>query len=115
MEATGADLLSGYAGQILKSFGERVTVPLIFFLTGFLIPMFLNKIVKLGYFSLAVGLYIAVKKDIFIKIPLPQNLEKDTETQIENLLSAKKYKAIDELVYELYDLNVDEIEFIENK
>lgn len=67
MKATGADLISGYAGQILKTIGERVTVPLIFFLTGFLIPMFLNKFVKLGYFSLAIGQYIAVKKEVFIK------------------------------------------------
>ena len=68
MKSTGADLVSGYAGQILKSFGERVTVPLIFFLTGFLIPMFLSKIIKLGYFSLAVGQYIAVKKEVLIKV-----------------------------------------------
>jgi len=68
MQKTGADLISGYAGQILKSFGERLTVPLIFFLTGFLIPMFLNRIVKLGYFSLAVGQYIAVKKISFVKV-----------------------------------------------
>ncbi|MCL2139796.1 MAG: glycosyltransferase [Treponema sp.] len=66
MQNANADLVSGYAGQILKSAGERITVPLIFFLTGFLIPMFLNKIVKLGYFSLAVGQYIAVKKDVFL-------------------------------------------------
>ena len=67
MQNTGADLISGYVGQILKTFGESVTVPLIFFLTGFLIPMFLNKVVKLGYFSLAVGQYIAVKKETYIK------------------------------------------------
>ena len=65
---TGADFISGYVGQILKSFGERVTVPVMFFLTGFIIPMFLNEIVKLGYFSAAVGQYIAVKKDVFLKI-----------------------------------------------
>ncbi|MDR0495135.1 MAG: glycosyltransferase family 2 protein [Treponema sp.] len=62
-----ADLISGYAGQILKTFGERVTVPLIYFLTGFLIPMFLNKVVKLGYFSLAVGQYVVVKKEVFLQ------------------------------------------------
>jgi chlorobactene glucosyltransferase len=67
MENNKADLVSGYAGQILKTFGERVTVPVIYFLTGFLIPMFLNKVVKLGYFSLAVGQYIAVKKEVFLQ------------------------------------------------
>ena len=68
LENTGADFISGYVGQILKSFGERVTVPVMFFLTGFIIPMFLNKVVKLGYFSAAVGQYIAVRKDVFVKI-----------------------------------------------
>ena len=67
METNKADLISGYAGQILQTFGERVTVPLIYFLTGFLIPMFLNKVVKLGYFSLAVGQYVIVKKNVFLQ------------------------------------------------
>ena len=61
METTGADFISGYVGQILKTYGERVTVPLIFFLTGFLVPMFLGRFFKIGYLSLAVGQYLAVK------------------------------------------------------
>ena len=68
LKTTGADFISGYVGQILKSFGERVTVPVMFFLTAFVIPMFLNKIIKLGYFSAAVGQYIAVRKEVFKKI-----------------------------------------------
>jgi chlorobactene glucosyltransferase len=68
LKATGADLISGYVGQILKSFGEQITVPTMFFLTGFVIPMFLNKIIKIGYFSAAVGQYIAVLKETFDKI-----------------------------------------------
>ena len=67
LESSGADFISGYVGQVLHSFGEKVTVPLIFFLTGFLIPMFLSRIVKLGYFSLAVGQYVAVKRDVHVK------------------------------------------------
>ena len=67
MKSTGADLISGFAGQILKTFGESVTVPLIFFLSGFLIPMFLNRFVRLGYFSLAVGQYIVLKKEVLLK------------------------------------------------
>jgi len=66
MEARKADLISGYAGQILKTPGERITVPLIFFLTGFLIPMFLGKFLKNGYFSLAVGQFIVIKKDVLL-------------------------------------------------
>ena len=68
LETNKADFISGYVGQILKSFGEKVTVPIMFFLTGFIIPMFLNKLIKLGYFSAAVGQYIAVKKEVFKKI-----------------------------------------------
>jgi len=66
LQNTGADFISGYVGQILKTFGEQVTVPLIFFLTGFLIPIFLSKIVRLGYFSLAIGQYIVVKKNVYL-------------------------------------------------
>ena len=68
LESNKADFISGFVGQILKSFGEVVTVPAMFFLTGFVIPMFLNKVIKLGYFSAAVGQYIAVKKEVFTKI-----------------------------------------------
>jgi chlorobactene glucosyltransferase len=67
IEATKADLISGYVGQTLLTFGERITVPVIFFLTGFLIPMFLGKWIKSGYFSLAVGQYIIVKKHVLNK------------------------------------------------
>ena len=67
MEKTGAALISGYAGQVLKTAGERITVPLIFFLTGFLIPMFLGRFFKIGYFSLAVGQYIALDRETLIK------------------------------------------------
>ncbi|MDR2245218.1 MAG: glycosyltransferase family 2 protein, partial [Treponema sp.] len=37
-----ADMVSGYVGQIFCSFGEIATVPLMFFLTGFVIPLFIN-------------------------------------------------------------------------
>ncbi|MDR2211824.1 MAG: glycosyltransferase family 2 protein [Spirochaetaceae bacterium] len=68
LEANRCDFISGYVGQILKTLGERITVPIMFFLTGFIIPTFLNRLVKSGYFSAAVGQYIAIKKDAFIKI-----------------------------------------------
>ncbi|MDR3325648.1 MAG: glycosyltransferase [Spirochaetaceae bacterium] len=67
IEHTKADFISGFVGQILKSFGERVTVPVIFLLTGFVIPLFLNRFVRNGFFSAAVGQYIAIKRDVFVK------------------------------------------------
>ncbi|MDR2073083.1 MAG: glycosyltransferase family 2 protein [Spirochaetaceae bacterium] len=68
LEANRCDFISGYVGQTLKSLGERITVPVMFFLTGFIIPTFLNSLVKSGYFSAAVGQYIVIKKDAFANI-----------------------------------------------
>jgi chlorobactene glucosyltransferase len=38
-----ADMISGYIGQIILTFGERITVPLMYFLTGFITPLFLYR------------------------------------------------------------------------
>ena len=65
MEKTKADFISGYVGQVLLSFGEITTVPIMFLMTGFVIPMFLNRFIKLGYFSAAVGQYIVMKTKVF--------------------------------------------------
>jgi len=42
LQGLKADMISGYIGQIFKSFGEIITIPLMFFLTGFAIPLFLT-------------------------------------------------------------------------
>jgi chlorobactene glucosyltransferase len=60
-----ADMISGYVGQIFFTFGEIVTVPLMFFLTGFAIPLFLNRYTKLSWFSAAIGQFIVVRKTVF--------------------------------------------------
>jgi hypothetical protein len=49
-----------------------------------------------------------------IKFPIPKP-NKKIEQQIEKLLLTKKYKAIDLLIYQLYGLDEEEIEFIENQ
>jgi hypothetical protein len=46
-------------------------------------------------------------------IPLPKP-NKEIESEIEKLLEAKDYVAIDNLVYELYSLTEEEIEYIKN-
>jgi hypothetical protein len=59
------------------------------------------------------GATTVAQKDIFVKIPLPRNFDKQTEQKIEKFLSEKNYQKIDMLVYELYGLGKDESEFIE--
>jgi chlorobactene glucosyltransferase len=59
------DMVSGYVGQIFLSFGEVVTVPLMFFLTGFVIPLFINRFTRLTFFSSAIGQYIAIRRSVF--------------------------------------------------
>jgi len=65
MEGLKADMISGYIGQIFKSFGEIITVPLMYFLTGFIVPLFLNRFVKVSWFSAAIGQFIAVRRSVF--------------------------------------------------
>jgi len=64
LQGLNADLVSGYIGQIFLTFGEIVTIPLMFFLTGFAIPLFLNRFVKVPWFSAAIGQFIIVKRDV---------------------------------------------------
>ncbi|MDR3114994.1 MAG: glycosyltransferase [Treponema sp.] len=68
IQASQADFISGYVGQQLLSFGEKITVPLMFFLTGFIIPLGLNKYTKCNFFSAAIGQFIAIRKDVFMHI-----------------------------------------------
>jgi chlorobactene glucosyltransferase len=82
MEKTKADFVSGYVGQELLSLGEAITVPIMFFMTGFVIPMFLNRFVKLGYFSAAVGQYIVMKSRVFRDIEGYTNIRKKTTEDV---------------------------------
>jgi chlorobactene glucosyltransferase len=77
-----ADLVSGYVGQIFRSFGEIITVPLMFFLTGFAIPLFLNRYAKVPWFSAAIGQFIAVKKKVFDEIGGCETFKKKTSEDI---------------------------------
>jgi len=77
-----ADLISGYVGQKFESFGEIVTVPLMFFLTGFAIPLFLNRFIKTHWFSAAIGQFIAVKRTVFEAIGGCDSFKKRTSEDI---------------------------------
>jgi chlorobactene glucosyltransferase len=68
MTRSKADFVSGYVGQILQTFGEKITVPLMFFLTGFIIPLGINKLTRFGFFASAVGQFIVIKKEVFEQV-----------------------------------------------
>ena len=68
MQRLNADLVSGYIGQIFHTFGEIITVPLMFFLTGFAIPLFLNRYTRVPWFTAAIGQFIVVKRNVFVAI-----------------------------------------------
>ena len=77
-----ADMISGYVGQVILRFGEVVTVPIVFFLTGFVIPLFLNRYTKASCFSAAIGQFIAVRHNVFMAIGGCTSFKKKTSEDI---------------------------------
>jgi chlorobactene glucosyltransferase len=77
-----ADFISGYIKQDLLSLGERLTVPLMFFLTGFAIPIGFNRVFKNGTFAAAVGQFIAVRSDVFRRAGGFEPVKKKTSEDI---------------------------------
>lgn len=61
-----ADFISGYVYEEMETFGEKIVIPAMFMLTGFVVPIWLNNKIKFPILSTAVGQFIAVKKDSFI-------------------------------------------------
>jgi chlorobactene glucosyltransferase len=84
------DMLSGYIGQIFKTFGEIVTVPLMFFLTGFFIPLFLNRYTKLHFFSAAIGQFIMIRREVFNAIGGCESFKNKTSEDIYMARAVKK-------------------------
>jgi chlorobactene glucosyltransferase len=82
MEGLKADMISGYIGQIFGKFGEVITVPLMFFLTGFIIPLFINRFTRLSWFSAAIGQYIVIKSEVFRAIGGCEAFRKKTSEDI---------------------------------
>lgn len=60
-----ADMASGFIKQKLATFGEKITIPLMFMLTGFVLPLFLNRITNLKSTAVAIGQYIMIKRSVF--------------------------------------------------
>jgi chlorobactene glucosyltransferase len=82
IEGLKADMISGYIGQIFVKFGEVITVPLMFFLTGFIIPLFLNRFTRLSCFSAAIGQFIVIRRDVFNAIGGCEAFRKKTSEDI---------------------------------
>jgi chlorobactene glucosyltransferase len=80
--ALKADLISGYIGQVFEKFGEIITVPLMFFLTGFVIPLFMNRFTRFSCFSAAIGQYIVIKRTVFDAIGGCEVFRKKTSEDI---------------------------------
>jgi chlorobactene glucosyltransferase len=55
---------------------------MIYFLTGFVIPLFLNRFVKVHWFSAAIGQFIAVKREVFEAIGGCESFKKKTSEDI---------------------------------
>jgi len=82
MQFLKADMISGYIGQIFLKFGEIITVPLMFFLTGFVIPLFLNRFIKSNLFSAAIGQFIVIRHNVFKAIGYCESFKKKTSEDI---------------------------------
>jgi chlorobactene glucosyltransferase len=82
IKLNNADFISGYLKQNIESFGELITVPLMFFLTGFFVPVFLNRRTRIAGFSPAIGQYIAVRRDTFLRVGGFEAVKKKTSEDI---------------------------------
>jgi len=77
------DLISGYIGQIFGSLGEILTVPAMFFLGVFVIPLSFNRYVKkVNWFSAAIGQFIIIKRSVFDDIGGCEAFRKKTSEDI---------------------------------
>jgi chlorobactene glucosyltransferase len=83
MQKLKADMISGYIGQILLKFGEIITVPLMFCLTGFIIPISLNRFSRrLNIFSVAIGQFIVIRHEVFKAIGGCEAFKKKTSEDV---------------------------------
>ena len=65
LELHNADMLSGYIKEDIGSFGELITIPLMYMLSTFVLPSFLNRITSTSATTAAIGQYIVIKRKVF--------------------------------------------------
>ncbi|MGL4985908.1 MAG: glycosyltransferase [Treponemataceae bacterium] len=80
--SNNADMVSGYVRQDLRSFGEKLTVPLIFILTGFALPIFLSRRIKSYALAAAIGQFIVLRADSLKKIGGYESVKNQTSDDI---------------------------------
>ena len=89
LEGNNADLISGYIHQTIGTLGEKLTVPLMYMLTNFILLMPLDKIFHNPMFAAAIGQYIAVRASSFKAIGGYETVKKMTT---EDMYLARKFK-----------------------
>ncbi len=91
-----ADMLSGYIKEKVVTFGERITIPLMFMLTGFVLPMFLNRITPFSFTSVAIGQYIMIKRRAFEDVGGYQTMKSliSEDIFLARLMKKRGYKTI---------------------
>ena len=96
LKKNNADMLSGFIKEDMKSFGEQITVPLMYILISFVIPLFLNKITSFIFPSVAVGQYIMIKKNVLKNIGGYESLKNEISEDIvlARLVKQAGYKTI---------------------
>jgi hypothetical protein len=91
--------------------------PLIVPASNYLLGVLNSKLADYFIRSLGVtrnGGYFEYKPMFIEKLPVPLSND-EVETNINKLIQIKDYQSIDRLVYEIYGLSEDEIQFIENQ
>ncbi|MBO5137282.1 MAG: glycosyltransferase [Spirochaetaceae bacterium] len=96
IEKHNVDLLSGYIGQYTVTFGEKITIPVMYILSGFIIPLFLNRISKTPITSVAIGQYIMIKKDVLLACGGYESLKKyvTEDIYLARLVKSKGFKTL---------------------
>ncbi len=87
------DFLSGYIRQRFVSFGEKITVPLMYILSFFILPLWVCKWGKASLLAAAVGQYICVKADTFMNAGGFEQVKKVTTEDVYLARSMKKHGA----------------------
>ena len=91
LEKHNADMISGYISQKMKTFGEQITVPLMYLLTSFVMPLFLNKITHWNITSIAIGQYILIKKNVLESVGGYQSMKNVISEDVVLARLVKKY------------------------
>lgn len=85
------DFLSGYIRQQTVSIGEKLTIPLIYILSFFVLPLWVCKWGKSQILAAAIGQYICVKAEPFLKAGAYEQVKHCTTEDIYLARSMKKH------------------------